>query len=96
MVPVLCRSTRCLLKSAGAHRALCSGPSLMHGTTILSVRKDGKVAVVGDGQVSLGPTIVKPNARKVRKIGDDIIAGFAGTTADAMTLLERLERKRAS
>ena len=65
----------------------------MHGTTILSVRKDGKVAVVGDGQVSLGPTVVKPNARKVRKIGDDIIAGFAGTTADAMTLLERLERK---
>ena len=65
-----------------------------HGTTILSVRKGGKVVVIGDGQVSMGNTIVKPNARKVRRIGDgSIIAGFAGATADAFTLFERLEGK---
>lgn len=68
-------------------------PHTMYGTTILSVRKDGKTAIIGDGQVSLGSTIVKPNAKKVRRIGDGIVAGFAGTTADAVTLLERLERK---
>ncbi|MDX5365842.1 MAG: ATP-dependent protease subunit HslV [Alphaproteobacteria bacterium] len=65
-----------------------------HGTTILSVRKGGKVGVAGDGQVSVGPTIMKGNARKVRPIGKgDVIAGFAGATADAMTLFERLEAK---
>ena len=65
-----------------------------HGTTILSVRKGGKVVVAGDGQVSVGPTIMKGNARKVRPIGKgDVIAGFAGATADAMTLFERLEAK---
>lgn len=65
-----------------------------HGTTILSVRKGGKVVVAGDGQVSVGPTIMKGNARKVRPIGrGDVIAGFAGATADAMTLFERLEAK---
>jgi len=65
-----------------------------HGTTILSVRRDGKVTVAGDGQVSLGNTVVKGNARKVRRIGNGaVIAGFAGATADAFTLLERLESK---
>src|SRR3954471_20125326 len=65
-----------------------------HGTTILSVRKNGKVIVAGDGQVSLGNTVIKPNAKKVRRLGDgSVIAGFAGATADAFTLFERLERK---
>ncbi|MEK9662046.1 MAG: HslU--HslV peptidase proteolytic subunit, partial [Alphaproteobacteria bacterium] len=65
-----------------------------HGTTILSVRKGGKVVVAGDGQVSLGQTVIKANARKVRPLGDgSVIAGFAGATADAMTLFERLEGK---
>ncbi|NQW53716.1 MAG: HslU--HslV peptidase proteolytic subunit, partial [Rhodospirillales bacterium] len=65
-----------------------------HATTILSVRKDGQVVMAGDGQVSMGQTIVKGNARKVRRIGNgQIIAGFAGATADAFTLFERLEAK---
>ncbi|OAN66784.1 ATP-dependent protease subunit HslV [Magnetospirillum moscoviense] len=65
-----------------------------HGTTILCVRKDGRVVIGGDGQVSLGQTVIKGNARKVRKIGDgSILVGFAGATADAFTLLERLEGK---
>ncbi|HEX6101827.1 MAG TPA: ATP-dependent protease subunit HslV, partial [Alphaproteobacteria bacterium] len=65
-----------------------------HGTTILSVRKNGSVVVAGDGQVSLGQTVIKANARKVRRIGDgSILAGFAGATADAFTLFERLESK---
>ncbi|MBI1391487.1 MAG: ATP-dependent protease subunit HslV [Alphaproteobacteria bacterium] len=66
----------------------------MHGTTILSVRRGGKVCVGGDGQVSLGQTVVKGDARKVRRIGGGkVIAGFAGGTADAFTLMERLEGK---
>ena len=67
-----------------------------HGTTIIGVRKAGKVVVAGDGQVSLGQTVIKGTARKVRKLapgGHEIIAGFAGSTADAFTLLERLEAK---
>lgn len=65
-----------------------------HGTTILSVRRGAQVVVAGDGQVSLGNTVVKGNARKVRRIGGgSVIAGFAGATADAFTLLERLENK---
>ena len=65
-----------------------------HGTTILSVRKGGKVVVAGDGQVSMGNTVMKPNARKVRRLHDgSVIGGFAGATADAFTLFERLERK---
>jgi ATP-dependent HslUV protease subunit HslV len=67
---------------------------LWHGTTILTVRKNGIVAVGGDGQVSLGQTIIKANARKVRRLGKgDVIGGFAGATADAFTLFERLESK---
>ena len=67
----------------------------MHATTIVTVRKGGKVVIAGDGQVSLGQTIMKGNARKVRRIGanGNVIAGFAGATADAFTLLERLEAK---
>ena len=65
-----------------------------HGTTILCVRKGGQVAMAGDGQVSLGQTVVKGNARKIRRIaGGKVLAGFAGATADAFTLLERLEAK---
>jgi ATP-dependent HslUV protease, peptidase subunit HslV len=72
-----------------------SDPPRWHGTTILSLRKDGEVVVAGDGQVSLGNTIVKSNARKVRRLGGggNVIAGFAGATADAITLFERLEAK---
>jgi ATP-dependent HslUV protease subunit HslV len=65
-----------------------------HGTTILTVRKGGFVVVGGDGQVSIGQTIVKANAKKVRRLGKgDVIGGFAGATADAFTLFERLESK---
>ena len=71
-----------------------SEPIQWHGTTILTVRKGGKVVVAGDGQVSLGQTVIKGNARKVRPLGTGkVIAGFAGATADAMTLFERLEAK---
>ncbi len=69
-------------------------PINWHGTTILTVRKGGRVVIAGDGQVSMGDTIMKGNARKVRPLGKgDVIAGFAGATADAMTLFERLEAK---
>ncbi|CUW43466.1 ATP-dependent protease peptidase subunit [Brucella vulpis] len=69
-------------------------PTTIYGTTIVTVRKDGKVVIAGDGQVSLGNTVMKGNARKVRRIGKgNVIAGFAGATADAFTLLERLEAK---
>jgi ATP-dependent HslUV protease subunit HslV len=65
-----------------------------HGTTILTVRKGGKVVIAGDGQVSLGATVIKANAKKVRSLGKgDVIGGFAGATADAFTLFERLENK---
>lgn len=71
-----------------------SGAGLWHGTTILTVRKAGRVVLAGDGQVSLGQTVVKANARKVRSLGKgNVIAGFAGSTADAFTLFERLEAK---
>ena len=65
-----------------------------HGTTVLSVRKNNKVVIAGDGQVSLGDTVIKANARKVRQLADGaVITGFAGATADAFTLFERLEGK---
>ncbi len=68
--------------------------SKIYGTTILSVRKNGKVAIAGDGQVSFGPTVLKSNAKKIRKLGNgSIVGGFAGATADAFTLFERLEEK---
>ena len=73
-------------------------PEIWHGTTILTVRKGGKVVIGGDGQVSIGQTVIKGNARKVRKLGKgqgghEVIGGFAGATADAFTLFERLEAK---
>src|SRR5262245_58563060 len=65
-----------------------------HGTTIVSVRKGDKVVIAGDGQVSVGNTVMKHNAKKVRRLtGDKVIGGFAGSTADAFTLFERLEKK---
>ncbi|MCT2557399.1 ATP-dependent protease subunit HslV [Tsuneonella sp. YG55] len=66
-----------------------------HGTTIIGVRRGDRTVVAGDGQVSMGNTVMKPNARKVRRIGKDgaVVAGFAGATADAFTLFERLEKK---
>lgn len=71
-----------------------SAAPVWHGTTILSVRKNGKVVIAGDGQVSMGQTVMKPNAKKVRQLHDgSVIGGFAGATADAFTLFERLEKK---
>ena len=65
-----------------------------HGTTIIGVKQGGKTVIAGDGQVSMGNTVMKPNAKKVRRLGDgSVIAGFAGATADAFTLFERLEKK---
>jgi ATP-dependent HslUV protease, peptidase subunit HslV len=76
------------------------GLTQWHGTTIIGVRKNGRTVIAGDGQVSMGNTVMKPNARKVRRLGNagpdgraPVIAGFAGATADAFTLFERLERK---
>ena len=77
--------------SASSHSSPTPG---WHATTILSVRKGGQVVMAGDGQVSMGQTVVKANARKVRRLGNgSIVAGFAGATADAFTLFERLESK---
>jgi len=71
-----------------------NSPFEMHGTTILSVRKGDKVVIAGDGQVTLGATVFKPNARKVRRLSEGkVLVGFAGATADAFTLVERLEAK---
>ena len=71
-----------------------AGQPVWHGTTILSVRKGNQVVVAGDGQVSFGNTVMKSNAKKVRRLGKgDVIAGFAGATADALALFERLEAK---
>ncbi|TCD04086.1 ATP-dependent protease subunit HslV [Erythrobacteraceae bacterium CFH 75059] len=76
------------------HRAR-HGLEQWHGTTIIGVKKNGRTVIAGDGQVSMGNTVMKPNARKVRRIGDGgkVVAGFAGATADAFTLFERLEKK---
>ncbi|NNC51905.1 MAG: ATP-dependent protease subunit HslV [Erythrobacter sp.] len=71
------------------------GLTQWHGTTIIGVRKGDRIVIAGDGQVSMGNTVMKPNARKVRRIGEGekVVAGFAGATADAFTLFERLEKK---
>jgi len=71
------------------------GLTQWHGTTIIGVKAGDKIVIAGDGQVSMGNTVMKPNARKVRRIGEggNVIAGFAGATADAFTLFERLEKK---
>lgn len=80
--------------SRGMETQSHSNAATWYGTTILSVRKNGKVVIAGDGQVSMGQTVMKPNAKKVRKLHDgSVIGGFAGATADAFTLFERLERK---
>ena len=70
-------------------------PTTFHATTIVSIRRDGRVAVAGDGQVTLGHTVMKSNARKVRRLGRDgqVLAGFAGAAADAFTLFELFEAK---
>ena len=81
---------RSLLNSAPR---LATNINAIRNTTILCVRKNGKVVMAGDGQVSLGSSVVKGNAMKVRRLKGDIIIGFAGSTADALTLMERLERK---
>ena len=77
------------------HQSSAHDPIGWHGTTILCVRRGSEVAMAGDGQVTLGQTVIKGNARKVRRIGPSggILSGFAGATADAFTLLERLEAK---
>lgn len=75
--------------SAAAH-----GLQQWHGTTIIGVKRGDRTVLAGDGQVSMGNTVMKPNAKKVRRIGEGkVVAGFAGATADAFTLFERLERK---
>jgi ATP-dependent HslUV protease subunit HslV len=66
---------------------------LIHGTTILCVKRNGKVAIGGDGQVTMGNTVLKQNAKKIRKIAGNVIAGFAGSTADAFTLFDKFEQK---
>mmetsp|Transcript_27624 Transcript_27624/g.82908 ORF Transcript_27624/g.82908 Transcript_27624/m.82908 type:complete len:214 (+) Transcript_27624:152-793(+) len=93
---MLLRALRGAPGAARAVRHMSAGER--HGTTILCVRRAGKVAMIGDGQVSMGQVVAKGNAKKVRRItndkgGDDILVGFAGSTADAFTLLERLEQK---
>ena len=72
-----------------------TGMEQWHGTTILGVKKGGRTVIAGDGQVTMGNTVMKPNAKKVRRIGAEgtVIGGFAGATADAFTLFERLEKK---
>ena len=74
---------------------LGAGMDSWHGTTILGVKAGGRTVIAGDGQVSMGNTVMKPNAKKVRRLGADgsVIGGFAGATADAFTLFERLEKK---
>ena len=83
-----------LYASHNEDRGAASPGGAWHATTILTVRKAGKVVIAGDGQVSLGQTVIKANAKKVRSVGrGDVIGGFAGATADAFTLFERLEGK---
>ena len=80
---------------SGFYRAGAShGLTEWHGTTIVGIRKGGRTVIAGDGQVSMGNTVMKPNAKKVRRLHDgSVIGGFAGATADAFTLFERLEKK---
>src|SRR5437868_10963388 len=101
-----CRARLLLPSKSGNGHNFGNGPSgslameVWHGTTIIGVRKNGKAVIAGDGQVSLQSTVIKPNAKKVRRIGatdkegrGKVIGGFAGATADAFTLFERLEKK---
>src|SRR5205807_7646154 len=92
-LPVLFRANS-LIAGAPAPSSLNSDMEQFHGTTIMSARRDGKVALGGDGQITLGQVVVKASARKVRRLYHDrILAGFAGGTADAFTLFERFEAK---
>ncbi len=76
------------------HQSVENGGYMFKGTTILCVRRDGNVAIAGDGQVTMGNTVLKHNAKKIRRMyNDKIVAGFAGATADAFTLFERFEAK---
>jgi Proteasome subunit len=86
-IPSLISSTH------GGSRSFASSHADVHSTTVLCVRKDGEVVLVADGQVTMGGTVVKPNVKKTRKIGEQAVGGFAGATADAFTLFERLETK---
>lgn len=80
--------------SQSSHGNRPYNPADWHATTILSVRRGKEVVVIGDGQVSLGQTVIKDNARKVRVIGNNkVITGFAGSTSDCFALLDRLEKK---
>src|SRR3979490_2387113 len=91
--PALCPANS-LIDGIPAPSSLNSDMEQFHGTTIMSARRDGKVALGGDGQVTLGQVVVKASARKVRRLyHDSILAGFAGGTADAFTLFERFEAK---
>ena len=90
---LILRRTAGFAMSAAMNTSASNFPD-WHGTTILAVRKNGRTVIAGDGQVSMGPTIVKGAARKVRTLaGGKVLAGFAGATADALTLIERLEAK---
>ena len=82
-----------LRRGAALSRRALSSTTEMHGTTILCVRRKGRVCLIGHGQVSMGSIVVKGNAKKVRRVGDDVLVGFAGSTADAFSLLDRLEKK---
>ncbi len=89
-----CAASACKEQTLTEQSSGAAGIAQMHGTTIVTVRKAGKVVIAGDGQVSLGQTVIKHNAKKVRPLGKgEVIAGFAGATADAFTLFERLEAK---
>ena len=81
------------ITAANFSRLASSSSSDTHSTTVLCVRKDGEVVLVADGQVTMGGTVVKPNVKKTRRIGEQAVGGFAGATADAFTLFERLETK---
>lgn len=83
----------CSLKTVPVPMVRNYSASKWQGTTILCVRKDDKVVMAGDGQISAGPTVMKGTARKVRKLTEGVMVGFAGSTADALTLQERLEKK---
>lgn len=88
-------SSNSLLELTRTNRhILFMSEQLMHSTTVIAVKKGDQTVIAADGQVSLGPTIIKDNAKKVRRLaGDKVVAGFAGATADAFTLFERLEKK---
>lgn len=90
----ICAETLVSCGLASHNRSMHHDQKTMYGTTVVAVRRDGKLVIAADGQVSLGPTILKGNARKVRRLADNkVLAGFAGATADAFTLIERLETK---